>query len=62
MSTAPEPKKPGRKPLPDGEGRTARYQGRTKPEWLVAWTAKAAGQDLTLSAWIEGLANKTAKR
>ena len=60
--TTPSKKTRGRPALPDGEGKTARYQGRTKPEWLAAWTAKADQAGLTLSGWLEGLANKAAKR
>lgn len=50
---APERKTPGRKPLPDGEGKTARVELRVQPDTKAAWQAKAATAGLTLQAWIE---------
>lgn len=45
--------KPGRKPLPDGTGKTARVELRVRPDTKAAWQAKAAAAELTLQAWIE---------
>lgn len=50
---APERKTPGRKPLPDGEGKTARVELRATPDTKAAWQAKSAAAGLTLQAWIE---------
>jgi hypothetical protein len=58
---APERKKPGPKPLPDGEGRTARFHGRTRPDWLADWQAKADSAGLSLSGWLEATANRARK-
>lgn len=46
-------RKPGRKPLPEGEGKTARVELRVRPDAKAAWQAKAAAAGLTLQAWIE---------
>ena len=56
-----ERKKPGPKPLPAGEGREARYHGRTRHGWLADWQNKAHTAGLTLSAWIEATCNKARK-
>lgn len=48
-----EKAKPGRKPLADGEGKTARVQLKTRPDQKAAWLAKAAAAGLTLNAWVE---------
>ena len=53
MTEAPERKKPGRKPLAEGEGKTARVQLKLLPADKAAWLAKAAAAGLTLQAWIE---------
>lgn len=53
MSQAPERKQPGRKPLPDGAGKTARVELRVLPADKAAWQAKATAAGLTLQAWIE---------
>ena len=53
MTAAPERKQPGRKPLPEGEGKTARVELRVKPDTKAAWQAKADAAGLTLQAWIE---------
>ena len=53
MSKAPEPKRPGRKPLAEGEGKTARVELRVLPADKAAWQAKATAAGLTLQAWIE---------
>ncbi len=53
MMEAEERKTPGRKPLPEGEGKTARVEMRVKPTTKTAWQAKADAAGLTLQAWIE---------
>ena len=53
MTQAPEKAKPGRKPLADGEGKTARVQLKTRPGQKAAWQAKADAAGLTLNAWVE---------
>lgn len=53
MTSSPERKNPGRKPLPEGEGKTARVEMRVHPGTKAAWLAKAAAAGLTLQAWIE---------
>lgn len=53
MSAAPEPKRPGRKPLPAGEGKTARVELRVRPDTKAAWQAKAGAAGLALAAWME---------
>lgn len=53
MNQAPEKAKPGRKPLADGEGKTARVQLKTRPDQKAAWQAKADAAGLTLNAWVE---------
>jgi predicted HicB family RNase H-like nuclease len=58
MNQAPERKQQGRKPLPDGEGKTARVELRVKPETKAAWQAKAAAAGLTFAAWCEARLDK----
>ena len=53
MNQAPEKAKPGRKPLADGEGKTARVQLKLTPAAKAEWMAKAAAAGLTLQAWVE---------
>ena len=53
MSQAPDSKRPGRKPLPEGAGKTARVELRVRPDTKAAWQAKADAAGLTLQAWIE---------
>lgn len=53
MSEAPDRKQPGRKPLPEGAGKTARVELRVRDATKTAWQAKAAAAGLTLQAWIE---------
>jgi hypothetical protein len=50
---APEKAKPGRKPLPDGAGKTARVQLKLTPADKAEWLAKAAAAGLTLQTWVE---------
>jgi predicted HicB family RNase H-like nuclease len=57
VSAAPERKQPGRKPLPDGAGKTARVELRVQPATKAAWQAKADAAGLTLQAWIEKRCN-----
>lgn len=53
MSQAPERAKPGRKPLAEGQGKTARVELRVLPATKEAWQAKADAAGLTLQAWVE---------
>lgn len=53
MSAAPEQKRPGRKPLADGAGKTARVELRVLPDTKAAWVAKSSAAGLPLQAWIE---------
>lgn len=57
MKQAPEKAKPGRKPLADGEGKTARVELRVLPDTKAAWLARATAAGLTLQAWIEQRCN-----
>ena len=51
---APDKAKPGRKPLADGEGKTARVQLKLTPADKADWMARAAAAaGLTLQAWVE---------
>ena len=50
---APEKAKPGRKPLADGKGKTARVQLKLRPADKAAWLAHAAAAGLTLQAWVQ---------
>ena len=58
MNQAPEKAKPGRKPLADGEGKTARVQLKLLPAVKAAWLERAAAAGLTLQAWVEQRCNK----
>lgn len=58
MSAAPERKQPGRKPLPEGAGKTARVELRVHDATKAAWQAKATAAGLTLQAWIERALNR----
>jgi len=53
MNQAPEKAKPGRKPLADGEGKTARVQLKLTPADKADWLARASAAGLTLQAWVE---------
>lgn len=53
MTQAPAKARPGRKPLADGEGKTARLQFKTRPDQKAAYLAKAKAAGLTLNAWAE---------
>ena len=53
MNQAPEKAKPGRKPLADGDGKTARVQLKLTPADKADWLAKAAAAGLTLQSWVE---------
>jgi hypothetical protein len=46
-------KKPGRKPLQDGAGKTARIELRVRPHIKQSWRQKAEGAEMTMQAWIE---------
>lgn len=61
MTTAPERKRPGRKPLADGEGKTARVQMKVRPGQKAAWQAKADAAGLALQVWIEQRCSATKK-
>lgn len=57
MNESPEKAKPGRKPLADGEGKTARVELRVHEATKAAWLARATAAGLTLQAWIEQRCN-----
>lgn len=57
MTAAPERKRPGRKPLAEGEGKTSRVELRVHADTKTAWLAKAEAAGLTLQAWIEKRCN-----
>lgn len=57
MSASPERKQPGRKPLADGEGKTARVELRVLPDTKAVWQARATTAGLTLQAWVERRCN-----
>lgn len=57
MTAAPERKRPGRKPLAEGEGKTSRVELRVHAGTKTAWLAKAEAAGLTLQAWIEKRCN-----
>ncbi len=50
---AQDRKRPGRKPMAEGEGKTARVELRVRPDTKAAWVSRAADAGLTLQAWIE---------
>lgn len=43
----------GRKPLPEGAGKTARVQLKLTEADKAAWLRKAEAAGLTLQAWVE---------
>jgi hypothetical protein len=53
VSTAPERKQPGRKPLPPGKGKTARIQLKVLDSEKAQWIAEAAAVGMTLNAWMQ---------
>lgn len=53
MTKAPEKAKPGRKPLADGAGKTARVQLKLLPADKADWLVRAAAAGLTLQVWVE---------
>lgn len=53
MSDAQKKLKPGRKPLPEGAGKTARVQLKLTKADKAAWLRKAEAAGLTLQAWVE---------
>ncbi|MBL8351216.1 MAG: hypothetical protein JNL87_13000 [Burkholderiaceae bacterium] len=53
MTTPADRPKAGRKPLPAGEGKTARVEMRVRPDTKAAWQAKADAAGMTLQAWAE---------
>lgn len=57
MTQAPEKARPGRKPLAEGAGKTARVQLKLTPDAKAAWLAKAAAAGMTLQAWVEQRCN-----
>ena len=54
----PDPKRPGRKPLAVGAGKTARVQLKLTPADKAIWLARAAAAGLTLQAWVEKRCSK----
>ena len=58
MNKAPEKARPGRKPLPDGAGKTARVELRLHPDVKAAWQARADAAGMTLQAWVEAKCSK----
>jgi len=57
VTNAPEKAKPGRKPLAEGKGKTARVQLKLVPAIKAQWVARATAARLTLQAWIEKQCN-----
>ena len=53
MTEAQERKRPGRKPLAEGAGKTARVQLKLLPAVKDTWRAKADAAGMTLQAWVE---------
>jgi len=53
MSAAPERKTPGRKPLAEGEGKTARVQLKLTPAERERWDREAAAAGMRLQSWVE---------
>ena len=48
-----EPKRPAHRPkLPEGEGKTARFQIRWQPDLAAGSAGKAKAAGLSLNAWI----------
>lgn len=54
----PDPKRPGRKTLAVGAGKTARVQLKLLPADKAAWLARASAAGLTLQAWVEKRCSK----
>ncbi len=52
MTPAPEKAKPGRKPLPDGAGKTARLQLKVLPAEKAELVARAAAAGMPLQTWM----------
>lgn len=53
----------GRPKLPEGEGKTSRLSIKVRPRWLAwLWTLADKAGDPSVSAMIERLAAKEAKR
>jgi hypothetical protein len=50
-------KKPGRKPLQDGAGKTARIELRVKPDIKQSWRKKAKCAGMTMQSWVESKCN-----
>lgn len=48
-----ERKRPGRKPLAEGEGKTARVQLKLTTAEKARWLAEADAAGLSLQAWVE---------
>lgn len=59
MSKEPEPeaKRPGRKPLAAGDGKTARVELRVHADTKATWLVRATAAGMTLQAWIEQRCN-----
>lgn len=55
---APEKAKPGRKPLPEGEGKLARIELRTTAERKAKAERLAAAAGLSLAGWWERAVDK----
>ena len=53
MRAAPEKAKPGRKPLPEGKGKTACVQLKLIPAEKCRWLREAKSAGMTLQAWVE---------
>lgn len=53
MTAAPERKRPGRKPLPAGEGKEARIELRTTAERKAKAERLAQAAGLSLAGWWE---------
>ena len=58
MTEAPARKRPGRKPLAEGAGKTARVQLKLLPAMKAAWLADAAAAGMTLQSWVEMRCNR----
>ena len=54
---APEKARPGRKPLADGEGKTARVSLKMRPAEKAEWLALATASKLKLQVWIRERCN-----
>ena len=56
-----DPKKTGRKPLPPGEGKTARIEWRTTVELKAHAQTLAAAAGVSVSQWLDALVAKAKK-